>query len=1235
MKKFLRILFLAFIPLTGMAQLQFTEVDPAAQLITLKNFGAAAIDVSGYRMCSLFTYSTGLGSSPQVTVQSGDFNLGAGEEVTFQWATGAGFGPAETGADLGLYLQSGSFGNPANMVCFMEYGSAGNGREPEAVLAGLWQSGSFVAGQPSYTYTGNGTESGAGFWSSSVMPTVVINELDCDNPSTDNLEFIELFGAPNESLDGLVLVFFNGATDAAYEALDLDGQQCNSQGFFVAGNAAVTNVSLVFSDNTLQNGADAVALYLGNASDFADGTPVTSANLVDALVYDTDDADDVALINALTPGQSQLNESAGGASDQLSLSRVPDGGAPLSTTSYVTQGPTPGTSNVLPCDAGQVSLSGGGDAVTLCLDEGPTTATFSHTTSADNESYLYAVADLSDLILFTSSSETIDFGALPAGTCHVFGFAYNGTLDAASAETGNPVSGLAASLCGSLSVNFVEVTKTECSAIVCDGGAVTANMGQTYFEVCQDETADPISFSYFTTGNAPQYDFVLVSALGAILAFPFGPDYDFNAIAPGTYLIYGINYDGTIDPATVEVGDFLSQLEVDGVCFDVSDAAVTVVVATCGTVDACDDLFFSEYIEGTSNNKAFEIFNPTNAAVNLEDYTVVLYSNGSVTPTTSFVLPGTLGAQESFVVANFDSAPELLALSDETSFVCNFNGDDVLHLVKSDEVIDVFGELGTDPGLAWDIPGGSALNQTLVRKSFITSPVADWSVGQAQWDVFPVDDFSHLGAHTFEACSTTVPQLSFSTSAQGATEGDVVTVTITVSNPVIDAEVTIAVSGGTATEGLDYTSSLPLTLNFPEGSTSSQSFTVQILDDVLEEDVPESIQLVMSGNEDELDFIIQAHTISIAPSDQTYPLHTIAEVTTLDALGIVDSLNVSCELQGIVHGINFNSAGLDFSLIDGDAGINVFLTTGTLGYTVTEGHELSVQGTVAQFEGLATFIPVEITVLSAGNPLQEPETITALNESHESGMVRFTCVELVDPAQWTNAGMDFVVGLTDGVNTFDMLVESECALYGTPAPDGHFTVVGIGHQRDPASPYDSQYMVRPRYLSDLSEFVIASFNAPIEITQDNVFAVTNNSVGASAYFWDFGDGTTSTSQNPSHEYDDSFIEGLSGGTVTVSLVVESASGCTDSTAVEIDVLFVGVDEMTTDGLAVYPNPADVFVRLDFASPPGEVAIYDGAGRQVLRLQPIGNAVTVDVSTWAQGIYLIQSPHMQPVRFVVN
>jgi len=129
--------------------------------------------------------------------------------------------------------------------------------------------------------------------------SIIINELDSDTPSTDTLEFIELYdgGAGNTSLNGLVLVLFNGSSDISYSAFDLDGYSTNDNGYFLLGNAAVVpSPSIIFSDNTLQNGADAVALYAGNATDFPINTPVTTTNLIDAVVYDTNDADDAGLL---------------------------------------------------------------------------------------------------------------------------------------------------------------------------------------------------------------------------------------------------------------------------------------------------------------------------------------------------------------------------------------------------------------------------------------------------------------------------------------------------------------------------------------------------------------------------------------------------------------------------------------------------------------------------------------------------------------------------------------------------------------------------------------------------------------------------------------------------------------------------------------------------------------------------------------------------------------------------
>ena len=180
---------------------------------------------------------------------------------------------------------------------------------------------------------------------------ILINEVDADTPGTDAAEFLELYdgGVGNSSLTGYVLVFYNGATDQSYLALDLDTLSTDGTGFFVAGNTGVPGVDLVFAGNILQNGADAVALYTGNAVDFPVNTPVTTTNLVDALVYDTSDADDAGLLVLLNAAQPQINEDSGGNSDVVSNQRCPDGsGGARNTTTYSQANPSPGLLNTCP-----------------------------------------------------------------------------------------------------------------------------------------------------------------------------------------------------------------------------------------------------------------------------------------------------------------------------------------------------------------------------------------------------------------------------------------------------------------------------------------------------------------------------------------------------------------------------------------------------------------------------------------------------------------------------------------------------------------------------------------------------------------------------------------------------------------------------------------------------------------------------------------------------------------------
>lgn len=250
----------------------------------------------------------------------------------------------------------------------------------------------------------------------STTADIVINEVDADTPGSDTAEFVELYdgGVGNTALDGLTVVFFNGSDDASYEAFDLDGFSTNAEGFFVLGNPGVANVDLTFDpggSGALQNGADAVALYQADAADFPNDTPVTTENLLDAIVYDTSDPDDSGLLTGL--GQdTQFNEDANGNGDSESNSRVPDG-----TGSFVAQTPTPGTPNAVdpPVEVTPIyQIQGAAQTSPL---EGESVTTEGIVTAVDtNGFYLQDVTGDGDvatsdgIFVFTSSSPSVSVG---------------------------------------------------------------------------------------------------------------------------------------------------------------------------------------------------------------------------------------------------------------------------------------------------------------------------------------------------------------------------------------------------------------------------------------------------------------------------------------------------------------------------------------------------------------------------------------------------------------------------------------------------------------------------------------------------------------------------------------------------------------------------------------------------------------------------------------------------------
>lgn len=171
----------------------------------------------------------------------------------------------------------------------------------------------------------------------------------------------------------------------------------------------------------------------------------------------------------------------------------------------------------------------------------------------------------------------------------------------------------------------------------------------------------------------------------------------------------------------------------------ISPLALMVATASAA-LTAQADVIFSEYIEGSSNNKALEVQNTGSAPVDLSQYRIELYSNGNTTVQNALNLSGTLAAGDVYVIANPSAAGAILNVADTTSSVTYFNGNDVLLLKSNDQVLDRIGQLGNGDTF------GS--NVTLVRKSDITSGDAAFDTPfdpTEQWDSYPSDTFDYLG----------------------------------------------------------------------------------------------------------------------------------------------------------------------------------------------------------------------------------------------------------------------------------------------------------------------------------------------------------------------------------------------------------------------------------------------------------------------------------------------------------
>ncbi|PKN78481.1 MAG: hypothetical protein CVU48_08285, partial [Candidatus Cloacimonetes bacterium HGW-Cloacimonetes-1] len=470
-----------------------------------------------------------------------------------------------------------------------------------------------------------------------------------------------------------------------------------------------------------------------------------------------------------------------------------------------------------------------------------------------------------------------------------------------------------------------------------------------------------------------------------------------------------------------------------------------------------EDLFFSEYVEGSSNNKALEIFNGTGATVDLSQYKVKLGSNGGAWSTTYMLtMTGTLANNDVYVVANPQANAAILATSDVTSTVTNYNGDDALGLFKNvggtDVLIDVIGLYLTDPGVGWPVAGvtDGTLNHTMIRKPTITVGSLDWVTASgttpenSQWIVHPIDYITDLGMHTFTpggGNNTATPTFT----PAGGVYGNPVNVTIACATPGATIRYTLDGTTPTATSTVYSTpinvsttttvKAMATAAGFDPSNVATATYTFPVL-------------------------VSNLSALRSMPADAT----TVYKVTGEVVLTYQQAYRFQKHLQDATAGI----------LIDDIAG--VITTTYNLYDGIT-----GLTGKISEYGGMIQFVPSmnAAPATSTGNVIN-PIAVTFAQlssdfDDYESRVVQVMNVSFSAPTG--NFANGLVYAATDGVTAYNIRTTYYDVDYiNTPIPATPKHIVGIPNSRT-----DGDYF-SPRSLSDFIDpsgsVSIPTFNPP-------------------------------------------------------------------------------------------------------------------------------------------------------------
>ncbi len=636
----------------------------------------------------------------------------------------------------------------------------------------------------------------------------------------------------------------------------------------------------------------------------------------------------------------------------------------------------------------------------------------------------------------------------------------------------------------------------------------------------------------------------------------------------------------------------------------------------CFTSDfsGCDQLFISEYVEGSSSNKAIEIYNPKAIAVSLDGYFLERFSNGSNDPSFIETLSGTIEPFETFVIANASADAEIAAVADVNSEFAIFDGNDAIALKFNDEIIDVVGIIGDNPGEFWQAGDGNTAENSLKRKPNVDAGSTDWAVSSSQWIALGADNFEDLGSHQ-SACGSVPPSIGFENATASFNESDADYEFSIIGKNLIECHDFKVVISGTATQNEDYT-----VTSFDQDTLSlficPEDPQIKLVLNFIEDEISEISENIVFEIIDAVPGLaLEIDEFTVTIKDDELPVGTIGEVAAINAEGVAVNLDQTYQIKGIVYGPNFFTTGLQFALLDETGGIAIYSVAEDFGYIPQEGDELLVSGVIDQFRGLVEIVPFELEVLSTGNTLKNPTVVNALDENSELDLVKLECVQLVNPADWTNEGSGFNVEITNGQNTFTMRIDDQVDLFGESAPDGSFDVIGIGWQfaSTTEAPFTDGYQIYPRSKNDIIvKDVVANFSGTNE---DLTYTFTATEEGADSYSWNFGDGNSATGQSVEHTF-------AGNGTYNVILTVIKG-GCTASSNQSYVIEDTGIKDFYT-AISIYPNPTKGMINISGDFNFNSITILDINGKKIIeKIIPETQNTQIEIASLPNGMYFLQ------------